>query len=75
MSDVKIISPPKGEVAWVSYNVDGVVKYMLTSKENVRDFYFLYEVVDGVLKKLGKARTPLELESKFNIHEILATKG
>ena len=42
--------------------------FIVTSKPT-RDFYFLYELVDGVFKKLGKAKSPLELEEKFNIHE------
>lgn len=28
---------------------------------------FLYELVDGEFKKLGKARTPKELEDKFEV--------
>lgn len=39
---------------------------ILTSKES-REFYFLYELVDGEFKKLGKARTPKELEDKFEV--------
>lgn len=40
--------------------------FILTSKES-REFYFLYELVDGEFKKLGKARTPKELEDKFEV--------
>lgn len=39
---------------------------ILTSKES-REFYFLYELIDGEFKKLGKARTPKELEDKFEV--------
>jgi hypothetical protein len=47
----------------VSYQKsDGTPSFILTSKP-ARDFYFLYEVLDdGSLKKLGKARSPTELE-------------
>lgn len=40
---------------------------MLTSKITSRDFYYLYEVVDGKLKKLGRGKNPLELEEKFDV--------
>ena len=29
--------------------------------------FILYELVDGEFKKLGKARTPKELEDKFEV--------
>ena len=60
---------PKGEQVWTSYcNSSHELLFIVTSKPT-RDFYFLYELVDGVFKKLGKAKSPLELEEKFNIHE------
>jgi hypothetical protein len=70
MGDVKV---PRGERAWVSYNMGGgILKFLLTSKENNRDFYFLYEVLaNGSLQKLGKARSPTELEKKFELHKRL----
>lgn len=59
---------PKGEIAWMGYcDRSHNLKFLVTSKSNNRDFYFLYEVVDGTLKKLGKSRSPKELEEKFNI--------
>lgn len=60
------IKYPKNEIRWVSYRTSkGVTTHVLTSKQ-ARDFYFLYEVQeDGTLKKLGKARTPTELEQKY----------
>lgn len=59
---------PKGEQVWVRYNnTKGKTVCVLTSKP-ARDFYFLYEVKpDGSLAKLGKARTPPELEEKFDV--------
>lgn len=59
---------PKGEMAWIGYyDTSHNLKFLVTSKSNNRDFYFLYEVVDGTLKKLGKSRSPKELEEKFNV--------
>lgn len=43
----------------------------MTSKP-IRDFYFLYEVVDGEFKKLGKAKNPTELEEKFKVRDKMS---
>lgn len=72
---MKDILSPKGEIVWVSYyNTDGEPVYVLTSKP-ARDYYFLYEVLpDGKLNKLGKAKTPPELEKKFGVYERMRRK-
>ena len=58
---------PKGERVWTGYyNRAGELLFIVTSKES-RDWYFLYELVDGEFKKLGKAKTPPELEDKFGV--------
>ena len=63
---------PKGEIVWTSYlSSSGILLYMITSKP-ARDYYFLYEVsCDGNLKKLGRAKSPTELEEKFEIKNKL----
>lgn len=60
-------SPPKTEIVWETI-FDGKhnIKYVITSKLE-RDYYFLYEVADGKLSKLGRAKSPLELKSKHGI--------
>lgn len=59
---------PNGEKVWVSYyNADNKLVFILTSKEPARDCYFLYELVNGAFKKLGKDKSPKELERKFNV--------
>jgi len=64
----KTISCPRGEQIWLRYNnLDGELLFMLTSKVSNRDYYYLYEVKEGSLEKLGRARTPIELEDKFSI--------
>ena len=61
---------PKGETAWMGYyDTSHNLRFLVTSKSNNREFYFLYEVVDGALKKLGKSRSPKELEDKHKVHE------
>lgn len=73
MSEVKY---PKGERVWTGYyNAAAQLMFIITSKEANRDYYYLYEVSDdGALKKLGKARTPVELEEKFDV-DGRCTKG
>lgn len=62
------IKYPKGEKVWVGYyDTKKNLRFILTSKEGNRDFYLLYEFVDGQFKKLGKARSPKELEDKFKV--------
>lgn len=63
---------PKGERVWVGYyNAKQELLFILTSKESSRDYYFLYELVDGTFKKLGRARSPKELEAKFDVDKKL----
>ena len=63
---------PKGERVWVGiYNKDHELMFIITSKESSRDYYFLYELVDGSFKKLGRARSPKELEAKFDVNKKL----
>lgn len=67
---------PKGEIVWLEYSAGGVPMFLMTSKE-ARDFYFLYKVCeDGSVQKLGRAKTPTELERKFQVNEaLLGQKG
>ena len=59
---------PKGERVWVGYyNTKHELLFILTSKESSREYFFLYELIDGAFKKLGRARSPKELESKFDV--------
>lgn len=59
---------PKGERVWDSlYNEDHALRYIITSKESSREYYFLYELVDGSFRKLYRARSPKELEGKLGM--------
>ena len=59
---------PKDERVWVGlYNQSHELKFIITSKESSREFYFLYELADGEFRKLGKSRSPRELEEKFEV--------
>ncbi len=62
MADFKI---PKGEILWVRHcDKHGAVTHVITSNQN-RDVYYMYTVSDGKLTKLGRAKTPIELEKKY----------
>ena len=61
---------PKGEHVWVNYtNRNGDLLFIMTSKNGNRDWYYLYELVGTEFKKLGKAREPPELESRYKVKE------
>ena len=63
---------PRGEHAWVGYyNAAGDLLFVLTTKEHDRSWFFLYENQGGTLKKLGKAKTPAELEEKYHVAEVM----
>lgn len=73
---MKVPRLPKGEQVWAScYSANNELCYIITSKVNQRDYYYLYNVEDGELKKLGKARSPLELEEKYEVKEKLGWRG
>ena len=66
---------PKGETVWVSYyNINHELLFIMTSKP-LRDYYYLYELVDNEFKKLGRATTPTELEEKFKIREKMSVQN
>ena len=66
---------PKGERVWVGYyNSKHELLFILTSKTDNRDWYSLYELADGVFKKLGKSKNPLELTEKFHVDERMHAK-
>lgn len=71
MAEIKC---PKGEHFWMRYyDQKGSLRFFITSKETSRDFYYLYEVSDAAVKKLGKARSPKDLEEKYKVNERVAS--
>lgn len=67
---------PKGERAWVGYyNQSNELMFIVTSKETSRDYYFLYELVDGEFRKLGRSKSPKELEEKFEVDKKLRSSS
>lgn len=59
---------PKGEQVWVSYyNSFHELLFIITSKQN-RDYYYIYEFDGETFHKLGKAKSPIDLEEKFEVN-------
>ena len=56
---------PKTEKIWVKITTDDGNIFYTTSKVNDRVFYYLYKFVDGKAIKLGKAKSPIELDEKY----------
>lgn len=55
---------PKSEHIWTKIVINTNNVYYITSK-NIGDYYFLYKLNGDKAVKLGKAKSPLELEEKF----------
>lgn len=63
---------PRGERVCIGYNtIDHEPLFILTNKRDSSDWFYLYELVDGEYRKLGRARTPPELEAKYHVNERL----
>lgn len=60
----KVNGIPNTEQIWVIRKTDKGEIFYITSKET-RDFYFLYKDENGKAVKLGKAKSPLDLEEKY----------
>lgn len=66
---------PKGETVWVSYRTaKNEKRFIITSKDDDRTWYFLYELQGDTFKKLGKSKSPVELEEKFEVRSKLMSK-
>ena len=65
------IKIPSSETAWVEYyNLKKELRFIVTSNKN-RDFYYLYECKPEGITKLGKSKSPLDLEEKFKVAQNL----
>lgn len=63
----------KGEHEMTSLLNDGVEIGIITANQ-METIFYLYEVVDGHYRKLGKADNPLELERRYKMHERMCVK-
>lgn len=66
---------PRGERVWVGYyNAKQKLMFIITSKSDSRDWYFLYECIGKEFKRLGKSKNPLELVDKYRVDERIHAK-
>lgn len=56
---------PRNEKVWLQRTVEDGTVYYITSKQFDESTYFLYKMVDGAAKKLGKSANPIVLERKY----------
>lgn len=67
------IKYPKNELIWFHYfNRNHIFMFLSTSNLS-REWYYLYELIDGKLVKLGKGKSPTELEERFDVDNRLKT--
>lgn len=56
---------PSGEIVWMQYrDAAGVLTHFLTSKPD-RSQYYIYAVTGDTYKRLGRGRSPPDLETKY----------
>lgn len=56
---------PKSEHIWTMHTTSNGDVFYTTAKENDRSMYFIYKMIDGKAVKLGKNKSPLELDRKY----------
>ena len=65
---------PRGEDVCVTcYDKDSNPLFLITEK-TLQELYFIYEFTGDGLVKLGKGKSPSELEKKFNVRERMGVK-
>lgn len=61
----KINGIPKTEQIWIKRTTLKGEIFYITSKESNRSYYFLYKMEEDKAVKLGKSKSPVELERKY----------
>lgn len=56
---------PKTETIWLTRLTEWQETYYITSKENDRNMYYLYRQDGDKAVKIGRAKSPTELEEKY----------
>ena len=56
---------PRTERIWLTRLTESGETYYITSKESDRNMYFLYRVDGDKAVKIGKAKSPADLEEKY----------
>lgn len=56
---------PKSELLWVThYDSRGSPRFFITSNAD-RERYYIYEIKEGGVVRLGSSQSPLQLEQKY----------
>ena len=64
--DTEMNHIPRTERRWVTIRSKEKENYhVITSKNDSRSRYYLYNCQDGMVTKLGSARSPIELEDQW----------
>lgn len=65
---------PKGEEVCVTcYDKNGNKLFLITEKP-LMELYFIYEFTGDGLVKLGKGKSPIELEKKFDVRKRMGVQ-
>lgn len=64
---------PKNEELCTTYCEAGGKEVFVMTRDLFGITYFLYDVSDGTMKRLGKAASPIELEKKHSVNEKILT--
>ena len=65
---------PKGEDRCVTcYGPDGKPLFLITAKPSIGCFY-IYEFTTSGLVRLGKGKSPIELEEKFDVRKRMGVE-
>lgn len=58
-----MVKAPKGERIWITHcAMGGEPRYITTSKDNDRTWYFLYEIKDDKVVRISKSRNPNDFD-------------
>ena len=65
---------PQNEILWEQYfNKDGMLMFVMTS-DRLAETYMLYHHDSGLFSRIGAGKSPLDLEKKYSINEIILGK-
>ena len=62
---------PASEILCVTYNNTKKETKFVITKSKIQNTYLLYSVSGEKLTKIGKAKSPIELETDYNIRDEL----
>lgn len=73
--DIKIVTIPRNEKSIVRYQTSAQEIMFRLTQHLLSGEFTLYEVVPLGLIRLGKAKSPTDLEKKFNVYKTLLERS